>query len=508
MSTTVSYKGQTLATVSNDTKTLLTEGKYLEDDLTLIDVSGGGAVLGTKNITANGTYEAEDDSLDGYSEVNVAVPASAVDSGTKNITANGNGQDVVGYAAVNVNVPNSYSVGDEGKVVSNGALVSQGSDTVTANDTYDTTLISSLTVNVSGGGGEEVALNDVNFIDYDGTVVASYSAADFANLSELPSNPSHSGLTAQGWNWALTDAKNYVARYGSLIIGQSYTTSDGKTRIYIHIDPGTPTSRQKFTVRFQASAANNTTIDWGDGTTETKGSTSATSYSHSYSDAGDYTVTLTVNSGTINLGNENSSINRLRIKRIEIGQSVVRLLTFANNVNLQSVSAPNTLTTIDAQAFDNCDKLKAFVIPSGVTTLGNQIFRACYSLGLVSIPKTVTSMGSMFFQNCHNLYPVSLPESMASFGGNSAFENCRRFTKLIIPKDFTALNGYMCNGCDSMAEYHMHPTTPPTYNTSALNVPSDCIIYVPYSADHSILNSYKTASNWSTHASKMQEEAQ
>lgn len=73
MSTTVSYKGNTIATVSNDTKTLLTEGKYLEDDLTLVDVSGS-ADLGTKNITANGTYEAEDDELDGYSKVTVNVP--------------------------------------------------------------------------------------------------------------------------------------------------------------------------------------------------------------------------------------------------------------------------------------------------------------------------------------------------------------------------------------------------------------------------------------------------
>lgn len=153
MSTTVSYKGSTIATVSNDTKTLLTEGKYLEDDITLVDVSGGGATLITKNISANGTYNASSDSADGYSQVTVAVPASAVDSGTKNITANGNNQDVVGYAAVNVNVPNTYSAGDEGKVVSSGALVAQTSDTVTTNDTYDTTLINSLTVNVSGGGG-------------------------------------------------------------------------------------------------------------------------------------------------------------------------------------------------------------------------------------------------------------------------------------------------------------------------------------------------------------------
>lgn len=150
MSTTVSYKGQTLATVSNQTKTLLTDGKYLEDDITLVDVSGGGAVLTTKNISANGTYNASSDSADGYSQVNVAVPASAVDTGTKNITANGSNQDVVGYAAVDVAVPNSYSASDEGKVVSNGALVAQTAHAdvtpTTSEQTIDTTTNNSIKV--------------------------------------------------------------------------------------------------------------------------------------------------------------------------------------------------------------------------------------------------------------------------------------------------------------------------------------------------------------------------
>ena len=43
MSTTVTYKGATLTTVSNDTAVLETAGTYLEDDLTLVDVSGGGS---------------------------------------------------------------------------------------------------------------------------------------------------------------------------------------------------------------------------------------------------------------------------------------------------------------------------------------------------------------------------------------------------------------------------------------------------------------------------------
>jgi hypothetical protein len=44
MSTTVSYKGSTIATVNNNTKTLKTSGKYMEGDVVLTDVSTGGFV--------------------------------------------------------------------------------------------------------------------------------------------------------------------------------------------------------------------------------------------------------------------------------------------------------------------------------------------------------------------------------------------------------------------------------------------------------------------------------
>ena len=40
MSTTVTYKGSTIATVENNTKTLTTQGKYLEGNIILTDVSG------------------------------------------------------------------------------------------------------------------------------------------------------------------------------------------------------------------------------------------------------------------------------------------------------------------------------------------------------------------------------------------------------------------------------------------------------------------------------------
>lgn len=72
---------------------------------------------------------------------------------TGNIIANGEytpSGDKNGFSSVTVNVPNSYAQSDEGKVVSNGTLVSQTSTTKIENGTYDTTLINSVTVNVAG----------------------------------------------------------------------------------------------------------------------------------------------------------------------------------------------------------------------------------------------------------------------------------------------------------------------------------------------------------------------
>lgn len=176
MSTTVSYKDETLTTVTNQTRTLETAGTYLEDDITLVDES---ATLTTKSISTNGTYNASTDDYDGYSTVTVSVPASAVDTGTKSISTNGthdvvgyasasvsvpasavdsgsksivtNGtHDVIGYASASVAVPNTYTSSDEGKVVQNGSLTAQTSDTFTSNNTYDTTTINSVTVAVPG----------------------------------------------------------------------------------------------------------------------------------------------------------------------------------------------------------------------------------------------------------------------------------------------------------------------------------------------------------------------
>lgn len=48
MTATIKYKGATIATANNNTKTLLTKKKYLEDDITIEDVTSGGGSSWTK----------------------------------------------------------------------------------------------------------------------------------------------------------------------------------------------------------------------------------------------------------------------------------------------------------------------------------------------------------------------------------------------------------------------------------------------------------------------------
>lgn len=80
-----------------------------------LELSGGGggsAVLVSKTITENGTYNASDDNADGYSDVTVNVSGGVTPAGTKAISITQNGtttEDVSQYADVqiSVNVPSS-----------------------------------------------------------------------------------------------------------------------------------------------------------------------------------------------------------------------------------------------------------------------------------------------------------------------------------------------------------------------------------------------------------------
>lgn len=114
-------------------------------------------------------------------------------TGTKQISITQNGtttEDVTNYASaeINANVPNSYSAGDEGKVVSNGALVSQTAHAdvtpTTSDQTIDTTENNSIKVK---GDANLIAGNikkDVTIFSVTGSYEGGGASYDFADMSK------------------------------------------------------------------------------------------------------------------------------------------------------------------------------------------------------------------------------------------------------------------------------------------------------------------------------------
>ena len=94
----------------------------------------------------------------------------------------------------------------------------------------------------SGGGGSSASPKDVNFYDYDGTLVASYLLSEAQSLTALPDGPTHNGLTFQGWNYTLEKVKAFTR---PMDVGAMYITNDGATRLHIRIAGCTSASPQK-----------------------------------------------------------------------------------------------------------------------------------------------------------------------------------------------------------------------------------------------------------------------
>lgn len=337
-----------------------------------------------------------------------------------------------GLSKVTVNpIPSEY-------VVPTGTLA------ITQNGTVNVKNYEYANVNVEGGGGGTADESlPVRFLDYDGTVVYSYTAEDFANLTAMPSNPSHTGLTAQGWNWSLADAKEQVAEIGACDIGQMYITDDGKTRIYVELNEYTLLPYLGLGVNGSVE------IDWGDNSAhDTLSGTSLTSpkfQNHVYSSAGEYVIKLTPISGTFSIIGSSSASYLFRkskfnttnihitylstIKKVELGSSVI-LQEYAYNCcyYLESISIPQN-TSIGQYVFRNCYKLYAFVVPNGGTIGTQRFFDSCMSLRLVSLSMNVTIVDLYAFSGCYALKTIVIPKSVSSIGSYS-FSYCYNLEKI------------------------------------------------------------------------------
>ncbi len=367
----------------------------------------------------------------------------------------------------------------------------------------------------SGGGGAipSASPKEVNFYDYDGKLLYSYTLAEAQSLAALPAAPDHSSdtipLTFQEWNYTLAQVN---ALTDNANIGATYIPTDGKTHLTINI---AEYGRMVVPLYYTQTVTNGVTIDWGDGSATSKlTGTGNKNTTHTYSAVGTYDITLSVTSGVLGFGANSSSYCVLgstsnnggvycnMLKSVRIGNSVTTIGNYAFYYcySLASVIIPNSVATIGLYAFNTCYSLASVIIPNGVTTIGGYAFYNCYSLASVTIPNSVTTISGRAFYNCYSLASVIIPNSVATIG-LYAFNTCYSLASVTIPSGVTEIGDYAFAYCCGVAHYYVYRATPPTLGGKGVfgNIPADCVIHVHAAS----LSVYQKATNWSAHSAKM-----
>ena len=102
-----------------------------------------------------------------------------------------------------------------------------------------------------------------------------------------------------------------------------------------------------------------------------------------------------------------------------------------------SIYFGNKVEAIPAWAFYDCDQFTSFTIPNSVTSIGIYAFFLCDNLTSITISENVTSIGDGAF-GLTGLTSVIIPNSVTSIG-NYAFESCSNLTSVTIGNSVTSI---------------------------------------------------------------------
>ena len=359
----------------------------------------------------------------------------------------------------------------------------------------------------------EAPEKDVNFYDYDGKRVYSYTTSEFLALNEYPANPTHQGLTAQGWNWDYEDAVNYVTEYGMLDLGQMYTTDDGATRITLDVSD----LRNDVYVRI---ALNGTAeINWGDGSSveELIGTSTSTNIdAHHVFQKGTYTISIKpIDNCQLKLDYNNERSCCL----IYSGDTRKSSINTFYKAGIKEVNMGDNITL----SYYGLNGIRNFKLSLPRRNFGTgQYCLSCEAKNIILPPSLTFNSDVMNFNYYSDYNTIIIGNRDSSYSYNrciSTTKKQRRFyitdtsidtladglklpyvERLIIPKNITTIRSIGLEACKVLDISH-HEEIPTLANSTALgsDFPSDCQIVVP----DALYENWIVATNWSNYASQI-----
>lgn len=177
----------------------------------------------------------------------------------------------------------------------------------------------------------------------------------------------------------------------------------------------------------------------------------------------------------------------------------IKSYLFYGNTNLRSVNLPN-VTQVKELAFYQCSNLESVNLPNIIHMYGADVFGYCSKLTEISLPQlektyiycfrysslqrvmlsNVTDIDDYSFYNCSSLLYVYVPKAVKIKA--NAFRGCTNLSALVIEQ-----TNSVCT-LDTTSAF-----------TNSAIASGTGYVYVP----DSLVDDYKTATNWSTYAAQI-----
>lgn len=177
--------------------------------------------------------------------------------------------------------------------------------------------------------------------------------------------------------------------------------------------------------------------------------------------------------------------------------------------NLVSISLPNTITTLGANAFGNCIYLTLFTLYDHITNVGDGPFVATgitypvynskifaylpdsYS-GSYTVPTGITKIVGEAAWGCTGLTSLIIPDSVTEIG-YEAFNRCDNLTQIEIGSGITNIGHFAFLGLGLSGTFICKATNPPDIDTSLGTPGNGWTLYVPTNS----VSDYQNDSKWS-----------
>lgn len=158
-------------------------------------------------------------------------------------------------------------------------------------------------------------------------------------------------------------------------------------------------------------------------------------------------------------------------------------------------------TSVDGYTLYNRWMLKKVVMSDRIASVSEMFCSHCSALEMVHVSASLTTVGFGFLSYT-NIESIELPETLETIGNNFLLACFQLSSAVTIPAKVTSIGANFLSVDNKIPELVMKPTTPPTLGYNAFyNTSSSLVITVPKGS----LDAYKTATNWSTYADRMQE---